>query len=181
MPAAAATGYAEAFSSLCRSAGRLEPKRGSSTGATQPNPKGHALPGSYLVFLVDEDDAVRDALALSLRAAGHTVAAFGSGRQFLDAYQPGNLGCLVADLDLSEQGAVDLLGTIATSQPALPAIITSRRLRRRAPVNSLPAGRILFLDKPFGVDELLRLIGVALDGVVAGGSQGHECRIRAIA
>jgi FixJ family two-component response regulator len=111
---------------------------------------------------------VRDALAMSLRAAGHTVAAFGSGQQFLDAYQPGNSGCLVVDMDLSDLGAVQLLGALAASQAALPAIITSRHLKRRPPVGRLPPGRVLFLDKPFGADELLELIRIVLAGASSG-------------
>jgi FixJ family two-component response regulator len=105
---------------------------------------------------------VRDALALSLRAAGHPVATFVSGRQFLAAYQAGAPGCLVIDLDLSDLGAVELLHMLAAGQAGLPAIITSRRLTRRAPAGGLPPGQILFLDKPFGTDELLRLIRIAL-------------------
>jgi FixJ family two-component response regulator len=127
------------------------------------------VPDGATVFLVDEDDAVRDAIALSLRAAGHTVAAFGSGRQFLDAYQPGTTGCLVVDMDLSDLGIVGVLRALAASPPALPAIITSRRLMRRAPTGGLPPGRILYLDKPFGVDELLQLIRIAL--AASSGSQ----------
>jgi FixJ family two-component response regulator len=138
------------------------------------------LPEGSPIFLVDEDDAVRDAIALSLRAAGHTVATFGSGRQFLDAYQPGNSGCLVVDMDLSDLGALELLGALAALKAALPAIITSRRLQRRAPVGGLPPGRVLFLDKPFGVDELLRLIRIALASA-SGSEPGHDRRIRAIA
>jgi FixJ family two-component response regulator len=122
------------------------------------------VPDGPTVFLIDEDDAVRDALALSLRAAGHQVAAFGSARQFLDGYQLGDPACLVVDMDLSDLGAMELLRTLAASQAALPTIITSRRLQRRAPVGGLPPGRILFLDKPFGVDELLRLIRIVLTG-----------------
>jgi len=114
------------------------------------------------IFLVDEDDAVRDALALSLRAAGHPVAAFNSGRQFLAAYQPGDPGCLVVDMDLSDLGAGELLRTLAESQVVLPAIVTSRRLKRRESLGGLPPGRTLFLDKPFGIDDLLRLIRIAL-------------------
>ena len=105
---------------------------------------------------------MRDALALSLRAAGHTVAAFGSGRRFLDGYRRGDPGCLVADMDLSDVGAVELLRMLAASQVTLPAIITSRHLKRRVPVGRLPPGPVLFLDKPFGVDELLRLIRIVL-------------------
>jgi FixJ family two-component response regulator len=74
---------------------------------------------------------VRDALARSLPAAGHTVAAFASGRQFLDAYQLANPGCLVVDMDLSDLGAVEFLRKLAVSRGTLPAITTSRRLRRR--------------------------------------------------
>lgn len=127
------------------------------------------------IYLVDEDDAVRDALAMSLRAVGHPVAAFGSARQFIDAYRQGEAGCLVVDMDLSDLSAVELLRTLAASQIALPAIITSRHLKRRAPLGGFPPGRILFLDKPFGVDELLRLIRVVL-GVGSGSRSDHETR-----
>jgi two-component system, LuxR family, response regulator FixJ len=120
-------------------------------------------PGGATVFLVDDDDAVRDALAMSLHAAGHSVAVFGSARQFLDAYRRGSPGCLVVDMDLPEGGAVGLLRTLAVTPVILPAIITSRRLRRIAAADGLPSGCILFLDKPFGIDELLRLIRAAMD------------------
>jgi FixJ family two-component response regulator len=112
---------------------------------------------------------VRDALAMSLRADGHPVAAFASARQFVDAYRRGDPGCLVVDMDLPEGGAVGLLRMLAGAQVILPAIITSRRLRWNPPVAGLPAGRILFLDKPFGIDELSRLIRSAL--AMACGSQ----------
>ena len=140
----------------------MSPKRATPTGVPQPYSEGPSLPDGPTIFLLDEDDAVRDALAISLRAAGHPVAAFGSGRQFIDAYRRGDPGCLVVDMDLPEGGAVGLLRSLAVARVILPAIITSRRLRRSTPVGALPSGRILFLDKPFGVDELLRLIRIAL-------------------
>jgi two-component system, LuxR family, response regulator FixJ len=140
----------------------VSPKRTAPADAAQPSPKGAWRTDHTTIFLVDEDDAVRDALAMSLRAAGHPVAAFNSGRQFLAAYQREDPGCLVVDMDLADMGAAELLRTLAAAQPALPAIITSRRLKRRSPVGGLPPGRILLLDKPFGIDELLRLIRIAL-------------------
>ena len=120
MPAAVVSRYARAFHTSVVRRSPLSPKRAAPTVSPQPNPAGPSSPGSCPIFLVDEDDAVRDALAMSLRAAGHTVAAFGSGRQFLDAYQPGNSGCLVIDMDLSDVGAVELLRC-------------ARRLEDRAP------------------------------------------------
>ena len=121
-----------------------------------------------MIFLVDDDDAVRDALAMSLRAAGHAVAAFASARQFIDRYRHGDPGCLVVDMDVPDGGAEGLLRTLAAAEVILPAIITIRRLRRTPPISDLLPGRILFLEKPFGVDELLRLIRLALG---TGGSQ----------
>lgn len=141
----------------------MSPKGATPTGPPQPNREAPSLPEGIAVFLVDEDDAVRDALAVSLRAAGHPVAAFGSARQFLDAYRRGDPGCLVVDMDLPKGGAAGLLRTLALAEIFLPAIITSRRLRRNPLLGAPPPGRVLFLDKPFGVDELLRLIRMAMD------------------
>lgn len=141
----------------------MSPEPTTPTGAPQPNPEGPSLPDGATIFLVDEDAAVRDALAMSLRAAGHPIAAFGSARQFLDAYRRGDPGCLVVDMDLPEGGAVGLLRTLEVAEVILPAIITSRRLIRNTAVGASPPGRILFLDKPFGIDELLRLIRRATD------------------
>ena len=55
-----------------------------------------------VIYIVEDDEAVRDSLAAVLEAAGHQVAAFRSGREFLNAYRPGFDGCLVVDLDMPE-------------------------------------------------------------------------------
>lgn len=112
------------------------------------------------MFLVDDDEAVRDAVATSLRAAGFAVLAFGSARQFLDAYRAGQDGCLVVDVDLPDVEP-ELLRMLATSELALPAIITSRRLRRRPLAPALHALPVRLLEKPFGIDDLLPLIRAA--------------------
>jgi hypothetical protein len=111
---------------------------------------------------VAEDDAVRNALAMSLAAA--VIPWRRSARRGISS-MPGRAasqGCLVADMDPSDLGVVELLRTFAAAQAALLANITGRCLKRRAPVGGLPPGQILFLDKPVGIDELLRLIRIAL-------------------
>jgi Response regulator receiver domain len=94
--------------------------------------------GDALVFLVDDDEAVRDAVATSLRGAGFAIAAFGSARQFLDSYRTGQRGCLIVDGDLPGVEP-ELLGTLVSAERALPVIITSCRLRRRALAPKLTA------------------------------------------
>jgi FixJ family two-component response regulator len=119
------------------------------------------LAGDALVFLVDDDEAVRDAVATSLRGAGFAVASFGSARQFLDAYRRGQHGCLIVDLDLAGVEP-ELLRMLASTELALPVIITSRRLRRRASAPTLSAFATVLLEKPFGVDDLLPLVQAAI-------------------
>ena len=117
--------------------------------------------GDALVFLVDDDEAVRDAVTTALRAAGFGVATFGSARQFLEAYRAGQRGCLIVDLDLPGVES-DLLRMLASAELALPVIVTSRRLRRGQLAPALNGGRVALLEKPFGIDELLPLIDAAL-------------------
>ncbi len=118
------------------------------------------------MFLVDDDEAVRDAVAAGLRAAGFAVAAFGSAGQFLEAYRAGERGCLVVDIDLPGVES-ELLRMLASAELALPAVITSRRLRRWRLAPAFAALRVALLEKPFGIDELLPLI----DRVTAGGDR----------
>lgn len=130
-------------------------------------PAGSALDG--LVFVVDDDEAVRDAVATSLRAAGYAVADFSSARQFLDAYHAGQRGCLVVDVDTPGVES-ELLRMLASSELVLPAIITSRRLRQRALPPALTALHVVLLEKPFGIDNLLPLVRTALASQIADGS-----------
>lgn len=132
------------------SRGRQERERGSSAPA-----------GDALVFLVDDDEAVRDAVATSLRGAGFAVASFGSARQFLQAYRAGQRGCLIIDLDMPGVQP-ELLRLLVAAELALPVIITSRRLRRDALGPILGACAATLLEKPFGVDDLLPLVNAAI-------------------
>lgn len=114
------------------------------------------------IFVVEGDEAVRDALATSLEAAGHVVALFASARQFLDWYEPGQPGCLVVDLDLPGMGGAALVGVLFARNVKLPAVITSARLKNPKLIAGLPAGPIEILAKPFGDEELLERVRRAL-------------------
>ena len=125
-----------------------------------PRPPRKSSAEAVTVFLVDADEAVRDAVASALRAAGFQVGTFDSAEQFLEADRSHGRGCLVVDLDLPGMGGIALLKALDVAGLALPAVITSRRLR--------PEGRggagapAPLLEKPFGVDDLLPLIQDAL-------------------
>ena len=115
-----------------------------------------------LIFLVDDDEAVRDAVAISLRAAGFRVVACGSARQLLESYRDGQRGCLVVDLDLPDLEM--LLRMSASTKLSLPTIMTSRRLRRRVIARAFASLPAVLLEKPFGIDDLLPLVKAAIAG-----------------
>ena len=94
-----------------------------------PRPPWEPSTEAATVFLVDADEAVRDAVASALRAAGFQVGTFDSAEQFLGAVRPDGRNCLVVDLDLPGMGGIALLKALAAAGLALPAVITSRRLR----------------------------------------------------
>lgn len=128
-----------------------------------PTGKARAMSaGDATIFVIDDDEAVRDALATSLQAAGYEVAMFASARQFLDWYEPGQPGCLVVDLDLRGMGGAALLGVLFARNVRLPAVITSARLKTPRLIAGPPGGAIEILAKPFGDEELLERVRHAL-------------------
>lgn len=132
--------------------------------------------GNATIFVIDDDEVVRDALATSLEAAGYEVALFTSARQFLDWYEPGQPGCLVADLDLAGMGGGALMSVLSGRNARLPAVLTSARLKTPGRIAGLPPGAGEVLAKPFGEEELLERVGRALRAYEAwrGGDRPRE-------
>jgi FixJ family two-component response regulator len=114
------------------------------------------------VYIVEDDEAVRDALAVLLDSAGYPVTAFGSARAFLAGYQPGTQGCLLVDLDLPEMDGAQLVGILVARGIELPAVLMSARMRNLRLRVAPPPGVVAILEKPFGDHELLQRVELAL-------------------
>lgn len=115
-----------------------------------------------MVFVVEVDEAVRDALTVLLDSAGYKVAAFDSSRAFLDSYQRTDRGCLLVDLDLPEMDGPQLVGTLLARGVRLPAVLMSARMRNLKLQLDPPPGVVTILEKPFGDHQLLERIEFAL-------------------
>jgi two-component system response regulator FixJ len=115
-----------------------------------------------VVYIVEDDEPVRDALTALLDSVGYGVAAFGSARAFLDAYRPGTGACLLVDLDLPDMDGPQLVGILVARRIRLPAVLMSGRMHNRKLQRQLPPGVIAILEKPFGDHELLQRIDLAL-------------------
>ena len=114
-----------------------------------------------LVFVVDDDARVRDALSSLLASAGFEVVAFGSATEFLNADKPDTATCLVLDLELPDIHGLELQKELAERE-APPIVFITGHGDIPSSVKAMKAGAVEFLSKPFGDEELLRAIDAAL-------------------
>ena len=119
-------------------------------------------PENPIVFLVDDDPRVREALCSLISSVGFRVAAFGSAAEFLAFEKPDAPSCLVLDLELPDVNGLELQRELAGGD-APPIVFISGHGDIPSSVRAMKAGAIEFLSKPFGEQELLQAIGTALD------------------
>ena len=102
-----------------------------------------------VVFVVDDDPAIRDALTSLLRSVGLAVETFGSAQEFLTRPPPDGPGCLVLDVRLPGASGLDLQRVLATAQMTLPIIFLTGYGDIPMSVRAMKAGAVEFLTKPF--------------------------------
>jgi FixJ family two-component response regulator len=113
-----------------------------------------------IVFVVDDDLRVREALSSLIASAGLRVTAYGSGAEFLEAEKPDAPACLVLDLQLPGASGLELQQELAESGP--PIVFITGHGDIPSSVRAMKAGAVEFLPKPFGDRELLAAIDAAL-------------------
>jgi FixJ family two-component response regulator len=114
-----------------------------------------------VVFVVDDDPRVRDALTTLLASAGLEVAAFASATAFLEADKPDTPACLLLDLDLPDISGLELQKELMERQ-APPIVFLTGHGDIPSSVKAMKAGAVEFLSKPVGDDELLTAIDAAI-------------------
>ncbi len=115
-----------------------------------------------MIFIVDDDDAVRDSLRLLLEAHGMTVEDFDSAVEFAAAYRPHARSCLILDLHLPKMGGLDYLASLGKDGPELPVIMVTGRGDDASRERAFELGAFAFLEKPVDNRELLSAINRAL-------------------
>jgi FixJ family two-component response regulator len=116
-----------------------------------------------VVFVIDDDPSIRDALAGLLRSVSLQVEVFESTQQFLDSRRPDVPGCLVLDVRLPGPGGLDFQSQLAKSNIHLPVIFITGHGDIPMSVRAMKAGAIEFLTKPFRDQELLDAIQVGIE------------------
>lgn len=115
------------------------------------------------IFVVDDDEAVRDSLGALLESAGFEVETFSSGADFLDRLDPKRGGCIVLDVRMPGLSGLEIQEKLTEKRITLPVIIITGHGDVPIAVQAIKAGAIDFIEKPFGDDVILESVGRALE------------------
>tara|TARA_B110000238_G_scaffold198617_1_gene243644 strand:- start:2879 stop:3523 length:645 start_codon:yes stop_codon:yes gene_type:complete len=119
------------------------------------------IDSTAIVHVVDDDDAVRNSIYMSLIVEGFTVREYSSAIEFLEKYnnQP---GCLVADIQMPEMNGLELQKDLKQTNIKIPIIFITGHGNIPTSVKAIKSGAIDFIEKPFAKSDLLTSIRNAL-------------------
>jgi len=120
------------------------------------------MTGSATVFVVDDDDAVRDSLGLLMKSAGIQAEAYESAESFLAAFDPARFGCLVLDIRMPGMSGIELQRELNQRGSALPIIFITAHGDIPMAVDAVREGALDFVQKPFDDTELVTKVQRAL-------------------
>jgi two-component system, LuxR family, response regulator FixJ len=120
------------------------------------------------VYVIDDDDAMRDSLDFLLGAADFHVTLFESAQHFLDALPDVSFGCIVSDVRMPGIDGIEMLKRLKSSRSTFPVVIMTGHGDVPLAVEAMKLGAVDFLEKPFEDDRLIGMIDVALKHAESG-------------
>jgi two-component system, LuxR family, response regulator FixJ len=120
------------------------------------------MPSKGNVYVIDDDEAMRDSLSFLLESAGFDVTLFESALKFLDALPELAFGCVVSDVRMPGLDGIELLKRMKARPGAFPIIIMTGHGDIPLAVEAMKLGAIDFLEKPFEDDRLITMIELAI-------------------
>jgi two-component system response regulator FixJ len=133
-----------------------------------------------IVHVIDDDDAARDSLAFLLEMSGFPVKTYVSAVAFLDQIAEAEPGCIISDMRMPGLTGLDLLRDLQNRKVNWPVIVITGQGDVALAVESIRAGAVDFIEKPYHHEELLGAVRSALtadDGVREGEKAGLRERI----
>lgn len=127
----------------------------------EPAPPGG--PVGQVVFIVDDDRAVRDSLRLLLKSVGLNPLTLGSAHEFLSVYDPAQPGCLVLDVRMPQMSGLEVQEQLNLRGAIIPVIFITGHGDIPMAVEAMQAGAFDFLQKPFRDQDLIDRIQRALE------------------
>ena len=116
-----------------------------------------------MVFVIDDDESIREALQSLIRSVGLSVATFASAHEFLQSKRPDVPACLILDVRMPGLSGLDLQRDLTAADIHIPIIFITGHGDIPMSVRAMKAGAVEFLTKPFRDQDLLDAIQHALD------------------
>lgn len=107
------------------------------------------------VYIIDDDDAVRDSLSLQLDATGYEVATFASAVRFLEIASTLQPGCVISDVQMPEMDGMELQQRLNEMKLDFPVVIVTGHADVQLAVRAMKAGAVDFIEKPFEEQAIL--------------------------
>jgi FixJ family two-component response regulator len=115
------------------------------------------------VYVVDDDEAVRDSLQWLLEAKDYRVQCFESAEHFLSRYDPREVACLITDMRMGAMSGLDLQDKLIERRSPLPIAFITGHGDVPLAVKSMKKGALDFIQKPFKQEELLAVVQRMMD------------------
>ncbi len=116
-----------------------------------------------IVFIVDDDDAVRESLEFLMKSIDQPAESFASAQEFLDAYDQDKPGCLLLDIRMPGMSGLELQEKLDEMHAVIPVIFITGHGDVPMAVNAIKAGAADFIQKPFRDQELIDRIKEVLE------------------
>src|SRR6202051_2113990 len=120
------------------------------------------MPHKGKVYVIDDDEAMRDSLNFLLDSAGFNVTLFESALSFLDLLPRLDFGCVVSDVRMPGLDGIELLKRMKTGHSTFPIVIMTGHGDVPLAVEAMKLGAVDFLEKPFEDDRLIGMIEAAI-------------------
>ena len=120
------------------------------------------MPGRGKVYVIDDDEAMRDSLNFLLDSADYEVTLFDSAVKFLDALPSLGFGCVVSDVRMPGLDGIELLKRMKADHSKFPIVIMTGHGDIPLAVEAMKLGAVDFLEKPFEDDRLIAMIETAI-------------------
>jgi len=113
---------------------------------------------THVIYVVDDDEAVRDSLRWLLEANGYRVKTFSSAEAFLNAYEVDEIAVLIADVRMPGMSGLELQEELLARRAPLPIVFITGHGDVPMAVTTIKKGAVDFLEKPFNETDLRAII-----------------------
>ncbi len=120
------------------------------------------MPNKGKVYVIDDDEAMRDSLNFLLDSADFSVTLFETAQSFLDALPGLEFGCVVSDVRMPGIDGIEMLKRMKAGQSTFPILIMTGHGDVPLAVEAMKLGAVDFLEKPFEDDRLIGMIEAAI-------------------